>query len=302
MTPIAITLITISAFSHAYWNFLGKRSNPSPGFFLIANATAALLLSPLLIVYRQSVQIIPASVWALLLATGLFQTIYFTGLAQAYRRGDMSLAYPLARAVPVVLVALLNLGLGKGDQIGNWGMAGMALVTVGCLILPLPHFGQFRLQNYLTACGLFALVAAIGTTGYTLIDDTALRLLRTHPSLGLGNTQITLVFITLEATSISLIMGTYTLWRKSERQVLKEIWRKDRYYAAVTGLIILATYSLVLAAMAYVRNVSYVAAFRQFSIPLGAILGMTIQHEPRFPPKMMGIAIVSVGLMLVGVG
>jgi drug/metabolite transporter (DMT)-like permease len=302
MTPAAITLITISAFSHAFWNFLGKRRNPSPGFFLIANVTAALLLSPLLIIYRQLIQIIPDTVWLLLLATGLFQTIYFIGLAQAYRRGDMSLAYPLARAVPVVLVTLLSLGLGRGDQIGIWGLAGMVLVTVGCLILPLPRFGQFSVQNYVTACGLFALVAAVGTTGYTLIDDTALRLLRTHPSITLGNAQITLVFITLEATSISLIMGLYTLWRKSERQVLKDIWRTDRYYAAVTGLIILATYSLVLAAMAYVRNVSYVAAFRQFSIPLGAILGMTIQHEPRFRPKLVGIAILFVGLMLVGVG
>ena len=39
-------------------------------------------------------------------------------------------------------------------------------------------------------------------------------------------------------------------------------------------MIITGAYGLVLAAMAYVPNVSYVAAFRQMSIPLGAILGV----------------------------
>ena len=64
----------------------------------------------------------------------------------------------------------------------------------------------------------------------------------------------------------------------------------------------MATYGLVLASMAYVTNVSYVAAFRQLSIPIGAVLGLTIQREPRYLPKIIGIVIVSVGLILVGVG
>lgn len=64
----------------------------------------------------------------------------------------------------------------------------------------------------------------------------------------------------------------------------------------------MATYGLVLAAMAYVSNVSYVAAFRQLSIPIGAVLGLTLQNEPRYRPKLLGIGIVSVGLVLVGIG
>ena len=70
----------------------------------------------------------------------------------------------------------------------------------------------------------------------------------------------------------------------------------------ITGIAIMATYGLVLAAMAYVSNVSYVAAFRQLSIPIGAILGITLQHEPRHRPKLIGIGIVSIGLILVGIG
>ena len=29
MTPIALVLVTISTFSHALWNYLGKKLNPS---------------------------------------------------------------------------------------------------------------------------------------------------------------------------------------------------------------------------------------------------------------------------------
>jgi uncharacterized membrane protein len=64
----------------------------------------------------------------------------------------------------------------------------------------------------------------------------------------------------------------------------------------------MSTYGLVLAAMAYVSDVSYVAAFRQLSIPIGAVLGLTLQQEPRYQPKIIGIGVVSVGLVLVGIG
>ena len=47
----------------------------------------------------------------------------------------------------------------------------------------------------------------------------------------------------------------------------------------------MATYGLVLASMAHVTNVSYAAAFRQLSIPLGAFLGIWLQKEPSPPPS-----------------
>jgi uncharacterized membrane protein len=67
-------------------------------------------------------------------------------------------------------------------------------------------------------------------------------------------------------------------------------------------VIIMVTYALVLASMAYVRNVSYVAAFRQLSIPIGAFLGIALQGEPPYRPKLVGVASVTVGLVFVAVG
>jgi drug/metabolite transporter (DMT)-like permease len=302
MTQTAVTLITISAFTHAFWNFLGKRRRPSLAFFLLANSTAALVLSPLLFIYRQALAEIPISVWLLVAAAGVFQTTYFVGLAGAYRHGDMSLAYPLARALPGVFVAMLNIVFGKGNQIGVLGIAGMLLVTAGCLILPLTRFGTLHLRDYLTSVSLFALVAAVGTTGYTLIDDEALRQMRSFGEIRISATEVALLYITLEAISIVMISGAYAMSNRMERRTLTELWQTNLGYAGITGIIIIATYCLVLVSMAHVTNVSYVAAFRQFSIPIGAILGMTLQGEPRHQPKLIGIGTVFAGLTMVAFG
>ena len=54
--------------------------------------------------------------------------------------------------------------------------------------------------------------------------------------------------------------------------------------------------------MNYVTNISYVAAFRQISIPLGAIFGMSLLKEPRHPPKLVGVSTIFIGLVMVAIG
>jgi drug/metabolite transporter (DMT)-like permease len=240
----------------------------------------------------------------LVLATGVAQAVYFFGLAGAYRRGDMSLAYPLARALPVLLVAAISLALGRGAGIGFLGLAGMILIAAGCIMLPHPNFREIRLREYADIVVLMALIAAVGTTGYTLIDDQALRQLRAMPDSRLSNIEVTLLFIALQTISTALMLGIAALLVRPERRQLPVVLRDPSIvmFGLVTGVVIMATYGLVLTSMAYVSNVSYVAAFRQLSIPIGAMLGIALQHEPRHLPKLIGIGVVSVGLVIVAVG
>ena len=302
MSLTAALLIIVSAFMHAGWNFISKRRNPSLAFFFVTAVFAALTISPILVIHREVLRLLPTAVWQLVLATGVAQMVYFFGLAGAYKRGDISLAYPLARALPVLFVAMISVMLGNSGEISGLGLFGMVLITVGCILLPLPNFRAFRLQNYREAVIFMAFVAAIGTTGYTLLDDHTLRQMQSI--LPLENSQITLVFISLQTSSTALLLGLATLFSPTERRNLRQIGEKRSLLmtSLLTGIVIMSTYGLVLAAMAYVTNVSYVAAFRQLSIPIGAVLGLTLQQEPRYLPKLVGISIVSVGLMLVGIG
>ena len=225
-------------------------------------------------------------------------------MAGAYKRGELSLAYPLARAIPVLLVAVVNLAVGKGSDIGQMSLLGMLLIVAGCVLLPMSSFRQMKLRRYFNAVYLMALVAAIGTTGYTLIDDEALRQLRQSAPIQLTKTEITLLFVGLQTTSTAVMLGLATAFYAPEKRLLRQILRNRALLlsGALTGFIIMATYGLVLASMAYVTNVSYVAAFRQLSIPIGAFLGISLQKEPRHTPKLVGVGIISVGLVLVGIG
>ena len=299
MTPLALALVITSTFAHAFWNYLGKRRNPSAAFFLVASLSVSVCLSPILFYYRAALALVPLPVWGLILATGTCQAIYYTGLAGAYRHGDLSVAYPLARALPALLVTMVSLLLGLGEPVSAIGYVGIVIVVAGCLLIPMSDFKSFRWQNYLNLCCALALMAACGTTGYTTIDSEALRILRSTPQLGITNTEIALLFIFFETIMTAIWLSAYLLTSAPERAAFRELRQNGWRYASVTGLIITATYGLVLAAMAYVTNVSYLAAFRELSIPLGALLGITLQKEPAPAPKIVGIAVVLIGLLMV---
>lgn len=299
MATAAILLVTISAFVHAFWNLLGKRQNPSTAFFFVATAFAALCLSPLLIIYRGTFAALPRQVWLWVGLTSIFEAIYYVGLAGAYRHGDLSIAYPLARALPVILVAVLTAALSLGKPLSLTGMAGILLVVIGCLLLPLRSFRNIRPDKSMTLCYLLAGLAALGTTGYTLVDNQALIDLRTAAGIALSRIEIAFFYLALGSIAISLTMGIYILLSATERIELTKTWQAGRGMAFITGLLIVGTYGLVLAAMEYAENVSYIAAFRQLSIPLGALLGILVQREPSYPIKITSISIIFAGLVFI---
>jgi len=303
MSLLAIAIVSISALMHAGWNLLSKSRHPSAAFFLVASFSGCLLLSPAAIWNWQFVlHGIPPQVWLLLCITGGFQAFYFASLAAAYRSGDMSVAYPLSRASPVLVVAAITLLLGRGEQVSNLCIAGIVLVVGGCFLVPLRMFRDFHLRNYWSpTCGM-ALLAAIGTTGYSILDDEALRQLRAENHVAISNTQLTLAYAFLEGVAATSWLLIFCAARREGRKRLSDVIQNHTWHAVAAGAAIYLTYAMVLVSLAFVQNVSYVVGFRQLSIPLGATLGMLVLGEPHFAPKLVGIAIMFLGLVMVALG
>ena len=105
-----------------------------------------------------------------------------------------------------------------------------------------------------------------------------------------------------EGLSSSAWLALYVLLQRNGWSRVREVVRSDGPHAALTGIGMYAAYTLVLLSMAFVANVSYVAAFRQLSILLGAIFGVVILKEPRHVPKFVGVALMFLGLVLVATG
>jgi len=302
MSLIAIFLLVISSTTHAAWNFVSKREYPSASFFLTSNLLGDLIFVPVIVYYANIIGNFPIEVFGLLLATGFFMAIYYIGLAGAYRFGDLSVAYPLARSAPVLLVMAVSFLRGNGDQISAHSIYGIVLVVVGCFLIPLTRLSDFSLKRYITPTCLLALMAACGTAGYSIVDDASLEILRNMPGSFLNPFQSSLIYIGLQGFTTSLIMGALILIRQNERRLFAEVIGRKKRKAFLTGLVVRMTYILVLTSMAFVNDISYVVTFRQFSIIVGTLMGIFILKEPAHKTKLMGVIIVFVGLILVGLG
>lgn len=302
MSLIAIILILLSAVLHAGWNLVCKKEYPTAALFFASYMMQMVLLAPVIIYFWRQIFMIQPAVWLLLGLTGFFMALYDIMLAGAYRHGDISLAYPLARSSPIIVVTVVTLLLGEGRQIGNWAVLGIVLTVAGCFFLPMKAFGEFRLRNYLNPCCIFALLAAVGTAGYTIVDSKALGILRKLPGMPLNPFQAAMVYYALQIISGCCWLGMGILGSRNERDNLGMILAASKKTAAIMGIGIAGGYILILTSMAYVNNVSYVAAFRQVSILIAALMGLMVFKEPFYPPKLLGTIIVFIGLILVGVG
>lgn len=302
MTTVAILLLLFSATLHATWNLLGKRQNPTTAFMVLANTLGTLLFAPVLLIYPHALAAFTAPVWWIVILTGLSQAIYYAGLAGAYRTGDLSLTYPLIRALPVLIVTGLSMLLAQGDPPSARAGAGMILIVLGCVILPLRTFRQFQPRLYVSAATGLALLAALGTVGYSLLDDRALRLLRAAGGLTEANLAVTVVYAVIAGVSASVWGGAFAWLRREDRAFWQRISRSDVQQAMLVGSFIFVGYLLVLIALALVPSIGYAVAFRQLSIPLGTILAVTYLKEPVYRPRLLGVTLVFAGLVLVAVG
>jgi drug/metabolite transporter (DMT)-like permease len=302
MSIIAAILLIISAATHAGWNFISKKEHPTQAFYLAANTIGVVCVLPILFYHWHLMNLIPLTVWIYAIISGFFLAAYLEALAGSYRSGDISIAYPLARALPVIFVFGFTLFSGKGKPLGVWFIIGAVLVVGGCIILPLKAFRDFQISNYKNLCVVLAVLAAIGISGYTVTDDIALRHLRELAEKPFAPLEGTLIYMVLEGISCSLWQSLFVLLQSRERANFIDVLHNYKGAAATTGIGIYLTYGLVLMSMNFVSNVSYVAAFRQLSVPLGALFGMALLREPRYNPKIIAVTMIFIGLILVVLG
>lgn len=298
MTWIAFLLVFFSVFLHAGWSFLSKSTRPSGAFFLLSSSTAALLLLPVFLASDwRGLGVLPFRFWLLLTGSGCFEILYCLGLAYAYRRCDISLAYPLARALPVLLVAAVTAVFGIGRFPGVVALAGMAVITAGCLLLPLD--GRFQWTSYCNRAVLFILLAAAGTTGYTIVDSVSMALLR--ESAVQSALRSSLQYIFMIESLIAVGLAVYVQLVPVERREFRRLFLKSPY-PLISGACSASAYLLILIAMGHVSNVSFIQAFRQMSLPLGVLAGILLLKERCSREKLFGVALIVIGLMMTAFG
>lgn len=295
MTPLAFVLILASAAFHATWNMVAKKEGASLAFYAFLITVGALCSSGVRFVSPLHFSTQPPAFYAWLAGMIAAELLYATGLRLAYRALDMSTAYPLMRSIPLVLLAVITAAFGFGKPLGAKALAGLALVFAGCLVIPLRTFSDFRLSHYIDRNFGHVLLVALGTTGYTLCDSQAQRvMMAAAPEV--SRTMVALSYYAFRAVPLVTVLWTVVFCGRETRAEAADLWRRRSWTPVFAGCCSTLTYTLVLVAMNVVTNVSYVQAFRQIGLVFGLLEGVFILKERCTPPKVAGVALILVGL------
>jgi drug/metabolite transporter (DMT)-like permease len=276
-----ITLAVLGAgVLHATWNALLKSS---AGGDAMLDTTAVVAGSSLWgLLALPFVPLPQPAAWMFIAASAVIHFGYYLTLAQAYRSGDLSFAYPLMRGTAPLIVALLgSLFLRELPSVPM--MVGIVLICLGVVSIA---FVQRRKHPPSAAWWAFANAAIIAT--YTLVDGAGAR--------ASGNAFAYVAWL------IFLEGIPFVAWILVRRGRAAIVYlRASARTGLVGGACSLAAYGIVLWAMTR-APIAAVAALRETSVLFAALMGSLWLKEGFGWRRAAGAASVVAGIAALKLG
>jgi drug/metabolite transporter (DMT)-like permease len=257
MDAVVFLVVLLAALFHATWNTFIKVDRDRLLFMAVLLASGgigALSTTPFLPLPA------PES-WPYIALSILLHQGYTAFLLMAYRFGDLSHVYPLARGSAPLIVALLSVTL-IGEKLSHHSVLAVVMIGAGIMSLSFTRGAQ-NLRNPWAV--FFALTTGLFIAAYTLTDGVGARLAGSAHSYSawmLGLEWIPLVVFVL---------------LKRKARVLPQIGRVWKP-AVLMGLMSLAAYWAVIWAMT-VAPIALVAALRETGIIFALLFGVVFLKE-----------------------
>ncbi len=271
---------------HAGWNLL-VRDQRAINMFVCITIVASVVLAPLVLLAEMFAPPVLSVVPLNLFFGGALLAIYYVGMTQSYRGGDFTVAYPLARALPVLMVACTEVVLGDAPTLLGW--IGIVLIAAGSMLVPLQSLRELSFARYWNRTTLWILLAATGIAGYTVIDRAGLRQLPNGLAFAMR-------YSILEAV-IGGVMYFLLLRIARERIVLPQKLT-DWKLPFITTFFVFGSYSLILWAFQSDDRASYVIGLRQISIVMGVVAGAYLFRERGARLRIPAALIITMGVIL----
>lgn len=277
LQPDLIFLVLLAALAHAGWNAVVKASGARNNTFAVILLTggavglAGAILLPL-----------PApGAWIYLIVSAVVHYAYYGFLLLAYRHGDLSHVYPLARGSAPLAVAA-GAWLLAGERLTPAGVAGLGLASAGLMSLAfengVPRGQAGKPVFYALGTGL--LIAA-----YTVVDG-----------LGVRASRAPLSYIAWLNVIETVPLVLWLVVRRPEGFVKRAgpWWR----HGLIGGLLATVAYGLVIYAMSR-GGMAHVSALRETSTLFAALIGTLILGERGGSParRVAAAAMVSGGIV-----
>jgi len=288
MTPLALGIILIAAFTHATWNFAAKRAGGGLPFVWLCGLITLIFYVPVVTGYwlwRDPV--LPAGTLPVILGSGIIKTCYSLLLQSGYRHGDFSLIYPLARGTGPLLATIAAI-LVFGERPTPLALAGGLAIVASVFHLTggaaLWHTDRTHLRRGL----LYGLACGACIAGYTVWDQRAMSHLHLPPLLYDCGSQVV----------TSAILAPFALRRLPE---FAREWRVNRGKAATIAVLGPTGYILILTAMTF-TPVSYIAPAREISILIGTFFGAHLLKEADAQRRLLAAAGMVLGVIALALG
>jgi drug/metabolite transporter (DMT)-like permease len=277
--PVELTLgVTLAVLGagmlHAGWNALLKSAGGGDPLLDTATVVAGSTVCSLL-----ALPFFPlpdAGAWPFAAASTVIHFGYYLTLAQAYRTGDLSFAYPLMRGTAPLLVTVLG-AIFLRELPQAHVIAGIALISIGIIGIA---FAQR--ERHPPAAAYWALANAAIIAVYTLVDGAGAR--------ASGNAFGYVVWLTvLEGIVFLAWIGA----RRGARagSYVRNQWRRG----LIGGFCSVAAYGIVLWAMTR-APVAAVSALRETSVIFAALIGTLWLKEGFGLARLAGAATVVIGV------
>jgi len=264
----AFALALGSAFLHALWNLILGRERDPEAATAIALVVSVVVFAPVAVLRWDAV----SDVWPYIVVTSCLQLLYFGLLATAYRHAEVSVVYPIARGLAPVLVLIVGVTL-LGTGVGAAQAVGVCLVGLGILLVRGLGSGASLGSGAAYGVAVAACIAA-----YTLVDKDGIEYADPVVYLELSMVPATIGYVcVLLATS------------------------RGAPQAAAAGILSFVAYALVLAALLLAPAAS-VAAVRETSVLIAALLAAPMLGERVGPGRLVGAALVVGGVSLIALG
>jgi uncharacterized membrane protein len=262
--PFIVALVAVSAVLHVAWNVRLKTAGDPIRAATVGMLAACAGIVPAGVVawWLGGRAAVPPAGVALGIVSGVVEAGYFVLLSAAYRRGDLSVVYPLARGTAPLLAVAVGVGL-LGERLGVAGTLGVGALLAGFLILQRP-WQLVRGRRGLDPSIAFALATGVTIATYSAIDRVGTRLIDPVPYAAI-------LWVT---TSISLVLWVRFVAGGDTFAGGREEVRR----AAVGGWLTLGAYVLILVALS-VAPLSGVAPLRESATVVAAAWGSVRMGE-----------------------
>lgn len=296
MPTLAIVLVLVAAVLHAGWNVLLKTSGDTLTTAVRLQAIGTAVLVPIGIAawLANGMPAVSGAALGLAVVSGALEAAYFVLLASAYRRGPLSLVYPLARGSAPILAVAIGIVL-LGERLEPLAMAGVGCLLVGIFLVARPWQALRAAGAAHRGAVGFALATGASIAAYSAVDRLGVR--ETEPWIYGSILAVVSTILTASAVvggrRLGLLAPVPAREPDAPRDRLGRLARD-----AVAGVLSLGAYLLVLFAYA-IAPLATVAPLRESGIVLAAAWG-AIRLREAAGRRDAGTRIAAAGLVVVG--